>query len=523
MHTTDRSPGKAVYTPSPSDMKWLRTVQARLYARSWEQPDYIFRELWGLVTDPQNLRIALSRVSTNRGRRSAGVDGQTIGKLLRKYDANSWIAALRTSLRNRRYHPSPVRQLRIPKPGKPGHYRTLGIPTVTDRIVQAALKQILEPIFEADFYPCSYGFRPGRSAHGALEHARLLLQPRGNARTNPIAAGPPYQAVIEGDIKGCFDHISHHGLMERVRRRCQDTKVNRLLLATLQAGAMSDTGFVATTEGTPQGGILSPLLSNIALQDIEARYADTVWPRTRDSIPQTPSQLKQKAARARAKARREERPVFFPVRYADDCLIMVSAPAGEEQEARALALAEAEKAALGASLKQELTLELSESKTLVTPVTAPIRFLGHTLTVRLIPHQRRWVAAILIPPEKTQRLREDIKRLFKRNTIHHPLCNRLQLLNMLLRGWGSYYRHATGAHRVFCAVDDYVWHTIARWLLKKHGPQASWTKILSRYGVKSNPRQKHTEWCENGIHPYRLSRMSVRSYRLAWMKSPTFV
>ena len=522
MHTTGRSLGKAVYTPSPSDLKWLKTVQVRLYAQSWEHSDYIFRELWGFITDPINLRIALHRVSTNRGRRSAGVDGMTVAKLLKRKDVASWLTSLRASLRNRSYKPSPVRQLRIPKPGKPGQYRTLGIPTVTDRVVQAALKQILEPIFEADFYPCSYGFRPGRSAHGALEHARLLLQPRGNARTNTGTAGPPYQAVIEGDIKGCFDHISHHGLMIRIRRRCQDTKVNRLLLATLKAGAMTETGLIATHEGTPQGGILSPLLSNIALQDIEARYADFVWPRSGSTETQSPSKLKQEAAQERAKARREGRPVYFPIRYADDCLIMVSAPPGTEQEADAISLAEAEKVALATSLKKELTLELSETKTLVTPVTSPIKFLGHILKVRLIPHQRRWVAAIVIPGEKTQRLREEIKRRLKRNTTHHTLANRLHELNMLIRGWGSYYRHATGAHQVFCGVDDYVWHSIRRWLLKKHGPHAKWQQILKRYGTKTHPKQKSTIWCDNGVKQFRLSRMSVRSYRLSWMSSPPF-
>ena len=523
MHTTDRSPGKAVYTPTTSDRAWLRTVQARLYARSWEQPGYIFRELWGYMTDPRNLRIALGRVSLNRGRRSAGVDGHTLGTLLKRNDVDSLLSSMRRTLRDRSYKPSPVRQLRIPKPGKTGQYRNLGIPTVSDRIVQAALKQILEPIFEADFFPCSYGFRPGRSAHGALEHARLLLQPRGAARTSTEPINPPYQAVIESDIKGCFDHISHHGLMKRIRKRCQDRKLNRLLLAFLQAGTMSDTGFIPSLEGTPQGGILSPLLSNIALQDIEARYVDTVWPRTSETIALTAPQIKHRAARERAKARRNGRAVYFPIRYADDSLILVSAPQGDDQEARALKLAHMEKTALKAALHAELTLELSETKTLVTRVTEPIRFLGHNLMVRPIAHQQRWVAAIVIPADKTHRLREEIKRLFKRCTTHYALANRLYKLNMLLRGWGSYYRHATGAHRVFCSIDQYVWHTIARWLQKKHAPQVSWTALLRRYGYKADPRQKHTEWRDGTTLQYRLSRMSVRSYRLAWMKPPRFV
>jgi group II intron reverse transcriptase/maturase len=165
----------------------------------------------------------------------------------------------------------------IPKNGQPGKFRALGIPTVRDRVVQAALKNILEPVFEADFYPTSYGFRPGRSAHGALEHLRCLLRPR--------EAGPeserrlPYQWAIEGDIKACFDNIDHHALMVRLRRRVGDPKVSRLVLAFLKSGILSEQQFTRSEAGTPQGGILSPLLSNIALGVLDERYSRHVWPR----------------------------------------------------------------------------------------------------------------------------------------------------------------------------------------------------------------------------------------------------
>src|SRR5262249_36339351 len=149
---------------------------------------------------------------------------------------DAFAGALRSELRAGSYRPSPVRRALIPKPGQPGKVRPPGIPTVRDRVVQAAVKNILEPIFEADFYPVSYGFRPGRGAHGALEHLRLLLRPKEAAtETNRL----PYQWAIEVDIKGCFDNIDQHGLMVRIRRRIGDAKVNRLILAFLKAGVLS--------------------------------------------------------------------------------------------------------------------------------------------------------------------------------------------------------------------------------------------------------------------------------------------
>ncbi len=161
MRVGPTSPGKATYVVSTADWQWLRNEQRKLHLRSWEEPSYVFRKLWGLITDPRNLRCALARVARNRGRRSPGVDKVTVGKIL-SGNVDGFVAELRTQLRSRSFRPSPVRRVMIPKPGKPGKFRPLGIPTVTDRVVQAAMKNIMEPIFEADFYPNSYGFRPGQ-------------------------------------------------------------------------------------------------------------------------------------------------------------------------------------------------------------------------------------------------------------------------------------------------------------------------------------------------------------------------
>jgi retron-type reverse transcriptase len=189
MSTGSKPPGKAMYVAPRPDWDWLRIAQRTLYTRSEKDAAYVFRKLWGLVTDPRNLRTALTRVASNRGRRTAGVDGITVARLSNRTEA--FIAELRAELRSGAYRPSPVRRVLIPKIGAPGKFRPLGIPTVKDRVVQAALKNILEPVFEADFFPVSFGFRPGKAVHEALEHIRVLLRPEGDEQDRSANSGSP--------------------------------------------------------------------------------------------------------------------------------------------------------------------------------------------------------------------------------------------------------------------------------------------------------------------------------------------
>ena len=431
MSTTSKPQGKATYVVSQSDKDWLLNVLRKLYRQSWENPDYVFYKLWGHITDPRNLRMAFVRVAKNKGKRTAGVDGITVRKIRSTIGVETFVAQTRAELRSGAYRPSPVRRVLIPKVGKPGEHRALGIPTVKDRVVQAAVKNILEPIFEADFYPTSYGFRPGRSVHGAIEHLRLLLRPRPVRGETKGLPRLPYQVAIEGDIKGCFDHISHHGLMNRIRRRVGDTKTTRLVLAFLRAGILSEEQFLRSEVGTPQGGILSPLLANIALSAIEERYERHVWPRHKPTLLNETTVIKKRAEAARQSDRRRNRVLFFPIRYADDFIILVSAPPGPEQNQRAQEAAIEEKAALAKHLKEELQLELSETKTLVSPVTKPLRFLGHHVCVRTHPVRQRLVSTAVIPKDRSQRLRERIKAHFGRGTIHCSLEERLSELNLL--------------------------------------------------------------------------------------------
>ena len=225
--------------------------------------------LYNLVYDPAFLVVAWRRVRANKGARTGGVDGVTPRSLAS--GAEELLAGLRVDLKARRFVPQRVRHKTIPKSS--GKVRSLGIPTTTDRVVQASLKLVLEPIFEADFKPCSYGFRPKRRAQDAIAEIHFLGSPTCN-----------YEWVFEGDIEACFDTIDHAALMARVRDRIGDERVLRLVKAFLRAGVLAEDGSRhRTITGTPQGGILSPLLANIGLSVLDEHFTQR-WGSARTRI-----------------------------------------------------------------------------------------------------------------------------------------------------------------------------------------------------------------------------------------------
>jgi RNA-directed DNA polymerase len=220
-------------------------IQTKLHQWAAADPGRRFDDLFNLVVDPAFMAVAWTRVRENKGARTAGIDKRTA----RAIEASAggvegFLEDLRVQVKARTYRPLPVRQRMIPKAN--GKLRSLGIPTVADRVVQACLKLVLEPIFETGFSSSSYGFRPGRRAQDAVEDIRLH-------------AHMGYEWVFEGDIASCFDEISHTALMDRVRARIKDKRVLALVKAFLKAGIMEETGGVADpSTGTPQGGILTP-------------------------------------------------------------------------------------------------------------------------------------------------------------------------------------------------------------------------------------------------------------------------
>src|SRR3984885_4926188 len=311
----------------------VREIQAKLHRWAGEDSSRRFGDLFNLVYDPVFLAEAWFRVSGNDGKRTPGIDKATVASIENGIGAGAFLGEIRGLLKSGKFRPVPVRQVRIPK--KSGKLRKLGIPTVTDRVVQAALKLVLEPIFEADFQPCSYGFRPNRRAHDAIAEIHYLASRPRN-----------YEWVLEADIRACFDEIGHVPLMDRLRARITDKRVLALVKAFLKAGIMTADGDREETyTGTPQGGILSPLLANIALSALDDHFTRQ-W------------QTQMGTTWQRAKRRQQGLGTWRLVRFADDFVIMVN---GTRAHAEALR----EEAA---AVLSPMGLRLAEEKTHVVHI-----------------------------------------------------------------------------------------------------------------------------------------------------------
>lgn len=460
-------------------------MQRKLYCWSRTDPQKVFSDLFNLVCDRRTLALAWRQLSRNAGSRTPGIDGITRRKIEeRTGGVAQFLEEVREALRAGTYTPQPVRQRLIPKPGKPGQFRPLGIPTLTDRLVQMALKIVLEPIFEADFYPTSYGFRRGRSTHDALAMIQMQLH-----ATKRGASTVEY--IIEGDIKGCFDNIDHHRLMTCVRQRISDTKVLRLILAFLKAGIMAEGNRRHPVAGTPQGGIISPLLANIYLTALDARYGR--W------IP-GPHETSSKAQRRRSWDQQCERPTFYLVRYADDFVILVT---GTREEA------EAEKRALATFLREELRMELSAEKTLITPAEDGCTFLGYRVVKERAVYSGRMVGKLYIPKGKLQLLRTRIKHLTDRSTTGQSLEELLDSLNPLITGWRNYYKYACRAWKDFMHLDRWLWLRIQKWARVKHRKLSS-QDIRRLYARPESPTR--WTWGADQVRLKRFGRGGTQRY-----------
>ncbi|MFJ9382079.1 reverse transcriptase domain-containing protein, partial [Streptomyces sp. NPDC101455] len=291
--------------PGPSGR--VLEMQAKLHRWAVADPGRRFDDLFNFVHDPATLMMAFDRVAGNKGARTAGVDGLTAAEAA---STPGFLTALRADLKSGSFRPLPVRERKIPKPGGSGKIRSLGIPSVADRTVQAALKLVLEPIFEAGFLPVSYGFRPKRRAQDAIAEIQRF-------------GTKGYRWVLDADIEAAFDNVSHRAVMDAVRVRVKDKRLLALVKAFLKAGILAEDGQHRDTHtGTPQGGILSPLIFNIALQVLD-EHLHRDWKPGGRMDAQYP----------RRKRRRHGLPNWRIVRYADDFAILVH---GCADDARAL-------------------------------------------------------------------------------------------------------------------------------------------------------------------------------------------
>ena len=287
----------AVNWPDPDSAYFtVRRMQTKLHHWATKEPGRRFGDLHNLVYDPAFLVAAWERVSTNKGAKTPGIDKATAAQIETGIGVEAFLGQIRNSLKSGGFRPVEVRQVMIPKAN--GKRRRLGIPTIADRVVQASLKLVLEPIFEADFKPCSYGFRPNRRAQDAISEIHIF-------GTNK------YEWVLECDIKACFDEISHTALMDRLRARIKDKRICSLVRAFLRSGIFTELGGrEETLTGTPQGGVVSPVLSNIYLDRLDKFIEQTLLPAHNRGERRTPyrpyMRLWQRAYRLEQKGKWED-------------------------------------------------------------------------------------------------------------------------------------------------------------------------------------------------------------------------
>lgn len=330
----------------------------------------VWYSLYDKIYAKSNLEKAFSLVKKNKG--APGVDKVTIKMYEQKLEDN--LEVLQEKLKSKTYRPKPVRRKMIEKDN--GKMRPLGIPTVEDRVVQAAIRNILEPIFEADFLPCSYGFRPGISAHMALDKV-----------TEHLEDGNHY--VIDADLQSYFDTIPHDKLEQQIRNRVTDGSVIKLIRQFLKAGVLEGELYQDTPEGAPQGGVLSPLLSNIYLHQLDQLMTE-----------------------------RGHR----IVRFADDFIILCRSQKGAERVMKGVKV----------FLEKELGLTVNQDKTkVVNSEKEPFTFLGY----EFIGNIRR------IDPKKEAKFKNRVKEITRRNQTVNIKTLIDERLNPYLRGWANYFRH----------------------------------------------------------------------------------
>lgn len=404
-------------------------MQTKLHQWAVSDADRRFDDLYNLVYDPAFLVVAWDRVRSNKGARSAGIDG--IAPRSIEPGGGEFLEGIREDLKARRYTPTKVREKLIPKAS--GKLRRLGIATAADRVVQAVLKLVVEPIFEADFKPCSYGFRPNRRARDAIAEIHFLGSPPRN-----------YEWVYEADITACFDEISHSALLGRMRHRVGDKRVMGLVKAFLAAGILSEDGVSRDTiTGTPQGGILSPCLANIALSVLDEHFARK-W---KELGPEW----------MRAKHRKAGAPTYRLVRYADDFVVMVK---GTREHAEALW---DETSTVLASMG----LRLSEEKTRVCHIDEGFDFLGYRIQRRSRRGRTGKRAVYTYPSKKALASVIGKVRSLTRREKHRTLADLLHAVNRVLQGWCNYFRHGVSA-QTFSYLNHYTWHRVAEWVRKRH-------------------------------------------------------
>ena len=405
-----------------------------------EHPDHRFTNLYDLLHWDYWMHISAERVLARPGSQTDGVDGKT--RLAFKADYERQMTTLIDQLKRKTYEPQPVRRVYIPK--HDGKQRPLGIPALRGRIVQEALRAILDPIYESDFHPHSYGFRKGRCTMDAI----AVLMTMSNRRVK-------HYYVIEGDLQSYFDTVHHRTLMKLLRRRLKDRAVLDLIWKFLKSSVMEEGLFARTDSGVPQGGVISPLLANVYLNEFD-QWATAQWDLDR---------------KARARRRQAGLGNFKMVRYADDFVVVSN---GTKAEVKAT------KEAIQQFLENELHLTLSEEKTVITHVNDGFDFLGFHIQRKQV--NGRWAVHLRPTAKAKERVKRKLKALTSRNWTWLDEYTELTTLNAIVRGWAEYYRY-TSFVRDIEDITNFAWFRDFHWLRKKHKGSRKGQLIRAKSGV----------------------------------------
>lgn len=475
------------------DTTHILKIQNELAQRTLAEPGERHKRLYRLVCDIGWLRQGLDAVFTNKGSSTPGIDGVSKGDIdASKTGRERLVWQLQEELLSGEYQPQPVRRVYIPKAN--GKTRPLGIATIRDRVVQATIKMVLEPIYESVFYPFSWGFRPLRSTHHALSALRRGL-------ADPKMG---FKWLIEGDIASCFDEIDHRLLRRFLKKRIQDERMLDLITRMLRCGIQEGNGVTYPSKGTPQGAVVSPLLANLFLHEFDEWF----WRTYR----QRPEWEHLAGSSLQYRRKKEIGGTLMLTRYADD---WVASWNGSRDRAEEI------KAEIKTFLADHLKLRLSEDKTLITHVDDGFEFLGYRMVGDKRWSDGRWCLFSRVPQRAIRRFRDAVKDIAASTYTDEVAA--FTALSGLIRGWGNYYAYAAES-RLMDSLDAFIYRELWKYCCDKHRKIGK-KRIFQMYTL---PRSLRVVGCfhiglmvgDEVIHIPRLSSIPRKSLRLSYPPHP---